>query len=396
MTAIALTVNGERISRDVESRTHLADLLRDELRLTGTHLGCEHGVCGSCTVLLDGVPVRSCVTLAVACDGLEVRSIEGFPDDPVMAELRAAFSAKHGLQCGFCTPGMLIMARDLVLRVPDADERRIREELAGNLCRCTGYTGIVNAVRSVLEDRAARGASTPRATAAVSPPPVNPVVAAPDRPPVSPRPVQASPSAATGDDPRPGWTRFEEAVDLTLPPAAVWTALKDFALVAACLPGAELLEQDDRQVKGRMKVKLGPIAASFVGSATVEYDEDSRTGRVRGGGSDGGSGSRTSAEATYRVVAAPGGPGSRILLSVAYNLQGPLAQFSRSGLAQEVGRRLVGQFALNLNAQLADGDGRAEGQGRAATLDAGGLLWSALRAWGRRLVDRVLGRSASD
>src|SRR5262249_49899186 len=131
--------------------THLGDFLRDQLRLTGTHLGCEHGVCGACTVLIDGAPARSCITYAVACDGLEVRTIEGFEDDALMAELREAFSREHRPQCRFCTAGMLISARDIVQRHPGADERRIRTELSGNLCRCTGYVGIVNAVKSVAE-----------------------------------------------------------------------------------------------------------------------------------------------------------------------------------------------------------------------------------------------------
>ncbi|HKX11418.1 MAG TPA: (2Fe-2S)-binding protein, partial [Stellaceae bacterium] len=161
MTTISVTVNGRAVSAEVEPRTHLADFLRDQLRLTGTHLGCEHGVCGACTVLIDGVPARSCITYAVACDGLEVRTIEGFEDDAVMAELREAFSREHGLQCGFCTAGMLISARDIVQRLPGADERRIRTELSGNLCRCTGYVGIVNAVKSVTARARPNAAPSP-------------------------------------------------------------------------------------------------------------------------------------------------------------------------------------------------------------------------------------------
>ncbi len=163
MTAISLTVNGRAVSAEVEPRTHLGDFLRDHLRLTGTHLGCEHGVCGACTVLIAGAPARACITYAVACDGLEIRTIEGFEDDALMAELREAFSREHGLQCGFCTAGMLISARDIVQRFPGADERRIRTELSGNLCRCTGYVGIVNAVKSVAGRQSApsaRGSST--------------------------------------------------------------------------------------------------------------------------------------------------------------------------------------------------------------------------------------------
>ena len=152
---ISLVVNGRSIEAVVEPRTHLADFVRDALRLTGTHLGCEHGVCGACTVLIDGAPARSCIAYAAACDGAEVRTIEGFDDDEPMAKLRKAFHEHHALQCGYCTPGMLVAARDIVLRLPDADEARVRLELAGNLCRCTGYVGIVDAILAVLEERRA-------------------------------------------------------------------------------------------------------------------------------------------------------------------------------------------------------------------------------------------------
>lgn len=150
---ISLNINGEAVQALVEPRTHLADFLRESRGLTGTNLGCEHGVCGACTLEIDGVPARSCITFAVACNGATVRTIEGFADDPVMAELRAAFTAEHALQCGYCTPGMLVTARDIVMRLPDADEARIRKELSGNLCRCTGYMGIVRAIQRVLAAR---------------------------------------------------------------------------------------------------------------------------------------------------------------------------------------------------------------------------------------------------
>lgn len=150
---IRLTVNDETIVREIEPRVNVADFLREHLGLTGTHVGCEHGVCGACTVEIDGAPARSCIAYAVGCEGARVRSIEGLHDDPVMVQLREAFSAEHALQCGYCTPGMLITARDIVLRIPDADDARIRKELAGNLCRCTGYVGIVRAIARVLRDR---------------------------------------------------------------------------------------------------------------------------------------------------------------------------------------------------------------------------------------------------
>ncbi len=151
MTRVSLRVNGRVVSADVEPRTHLADFVREHLLLTGTHIGCEHGVCGACTVLLNGEPARSCITYAAACEGVEIRTIEGLEDDPIAIRLRTAFSAEHALQCGYCTPGMLVTANDIVRRLPDASDDDIRVELAGNLCRCTGYNGIVRAIRRVLD-----------------------------------------------------------------------------------------------------------------------------------------------------------------------------------------------------------------------------------------------------
>ena len=156
MSFITLNVNGRELRAEADGRCSLADHLREQHGLTGTHLGCEHGVCGACTLEIDGAPARSCITFASACEGRQVRTIEGFDDDELMARLREAFSAEHALQCGYCTPGMLITAHDIVRRLPDADESRIRLELSGNLCRCTGYRGIVRAIQHVLaEGRAA-------------------------------------------------------------------------------------------------------------------------------------------------------------------------------------------------------------------------------------------------
>ncbi len=146
MTAIRLEINGAAVADDVPPRLSLADFLRERRHLTGTHLGCEHGVCGACTVLVDGEPVRACLMLTVACDERAVRTIEGFADDRVMALLRDAFHRCHALQCGFCTPAMLITAHDLVRRGRAGSEDEIRRGLAGNICRCTGYTNIVAAI----------------------------------------------------------------------------------------------------------------------------------------------------------------------------------------------------------------------------------------------------------
>lgn len=147
---IALEVNGSAVTVDVSPRTHLADLIREKLGLTGTHIGCEHGVCGACTVEIDGQIARSCISFAVACEGSRVRTIEGFEDDPLMVRLREAFTAEHALQCGYCTPGMLIAARDLIRRKGRLTAKEIRVAMSGNLCRCTGYAGIVKAIERVM------------------------------------------------------------------------------------------------------------------------------------------------------------------------------------------------------------------------------------------------------
>jgi len=157
-TSISAVINGKPVQSSVEPRTSLADLLREELRLTATHLGCEQGVCGACTVLIDGQPARACITLAVGIDGADVRTLEGLDQDPLMLVLKAAFHDKHGLQCGFCTPGMLISAWDLLRRKPHLGEAEIRIAISGNLCRCTGYQGIVRSIKAAGEKWAARTA----------------------------------------------------------------------------------------------------------------------------------------------------------------------------------------------------------------------------------------------
>ena len=146
MTAVSITLNGRDVTAEVEGRLSLADLIREQPGSTGTHLACEHGVCGACTILLDGRPVRSCITLAAQASGGAVRTVEGFDDDAAMAIIRQAFHEAHGLQCGYCTPGMLVTVRDMLKRGKASDQIEIRRELSGNICRCTGYMGIVQAV----------------------------------------------------------------------------------------------------------------------------------------------------------------------------------------------------------------------------------------------------------
>ena len=153
LTTIRLIVNGESVEAAVAPRQHLADFLRDGLGLTGTHVGCEHGVCGACTVRLDGTIVRSCLVLAVQADGSSVDTVEGLSDSGVLADLQAAFEARNALQCGFCTPGMLLAAQELLAQGGVPDRATIREHLSGNYCRCTGYHAIVDAVAATAQAR---------------------------------------------------------------------------------------------------------------------------------------------------------------------------------------------------------------------------------------------------
>jgi carbon-monoxide dehydrogenase small subunit len=352
----AVTVNGRAIVARAEPRTHLADFLREGLDLTGTHLGCEHGVCGACTILLDGEPARSCLTFAVACDGSTIETIEGLDHDEIVSELRAAFMREHALQCGYCTPGMLITARELVMRLPDANERRVRLGLSGNLCRCTGYAGIVRAVRAVIGERRARGIA-PDAGANR---PLGPVGAASASaraivPPAERRErvsSSAPPTAAIVDF-IPA-NSFEQSFTVAHPADDVFALFGRIEDVASCLPGASVAAHPTPDtVEGAISVRLGPIAAAFRGAARVERDEATRSGRIIGAGADTGSRSSTQGMIRYRVLDGSSEGTSRVELEVGYTLKGALAQFSRPGLVRDLAARIIAVFAANLEARLA-------------------------------------------
>jgi carbon-monoxide dehydrogenase small subunit len=396
MTPVSLTVNALRVVETVEPRTHLADLLRDRLGLTGTHLRCEQGACGACTLLIDGRPARSCITYAVLCEGAQITTIEGLENDPVMAELRRAFAAEHGLQCGFCTPGMLITARDIVLRLPDADERRIRLELSGNLCRCTGYVGIVRAIRRVLEERRL-------GRLAVSPP---------DRIALGPagsQHAERTASAAAAPIPEAGMdeTRapfaegglglggrkpsieIRRSLVIERPPQEVWAFLSDVERVVPCMPGATLTSVDGDRLRGRVAIKLGPIAAAFNGEARIIRDDAERRGTILGTGRDGLSGSRANAEIEYVLTPERAGTAARIDIVVRAGLIGPLAQFGRSGIVDDLAARLSDMFARNLERRLtgSDADGEA-----AAPIAAGSLLGAVIFSRIRTALARLPGK----
>ncbi|MDB5501831.1 MAG: carbon monoxide dehydrogenase [Tardiphaga sp.] len=392
MNTIELTVNRRAVNASVEPRTSLADFLRDQRDLTGTHLGCEHGVCGACTLLLDGVPARSCITYAVSCDGADVTTIEGLDDDEIATELRAAFTREHALQCGYCTPGMLVSARDLVKRLSDADEQAIRVGMSGNLCRCTGYVGIVNAIKSVISARRARDiAGEPDAGRKLLGPvgsghkawtSANPTAA-------MAAPVEAASAIVPLEIPdfTPS-TVLEQSFDVAHPPAKVFALFDDIAAVASCLPGASLTgTPTPARVEGAIRVKIGPISANFNGAARVESDPVTLSGRILGVGRDQRSRSTTQGEIRYRVLPLDNGAATRVELSIGYSLTGMLAQVGRSGLVRDLAARLIAEFAGNLDRRLSGGAGASAAP--AAELNGISLVFGLLReravAFARRL-----------
>ena len=364
MKQVALTVNGRLVQALVEPRTHLADFLREQLHLTGTHLGCEQGVCGACTISIDGAPQRSCITYAVDCDGSEVRTIEGFDDDPLMAELREAFSEYHALQCGFCTPGMLITARDIVARLGEITDERIREELAGNLCRCTGYVGIVNAVRAVANGKLA-GAAAPTAVVRSA----TPVAIA-----TTTLPVQPTASVSSATLTRDGQSTLTEHIAVNAAPDAVWAALADPRRVAACVPGAEITEVDGEQLVGTLRVAMGPIKAAFAGRGTLTRNDATREGSIIGQSRDARSGSLAHGEARFAVRPGQMGEGTILDVTLSWRLSGMLAQFNRSGLVHGMVRQIAATFARNLEASVTNSEPPA-----ARPLGLLALLWSMIR-----------------
>jgi carbon-monoxide dehydrogenase small subunit len=346
VNAVTLRINGTEVTKDIEPRTHLADFVRENLNLTGTHLGCEHGVCGACTMLVDGRPVRSCLSYAVACAGADVRTAESFDDNPVMSLLRSAFSRHHALQCGYCTPGMLATAHDIVTRLPDADEARVREELSGNLCRCTGYVGIVAAIRDVLSSGphiSTLDVTSTRSTQMTS----TAWNAA-----VTVEGIGGAGGVLPGVIPTPeridGGMTLSRSAALPVPLDRLWATLRDIETIAKCLPGASIEKiNPDGSIVGAFTVAIGPMRARFSGTAQVAFDAASRGGMVRGAGGDAISRSRADGVIQFKA-SADGNYGSRLDLDMTYKLSGPLAQFGRPAVVAHVVDRLLGDFSKNL------------------------------------------------
>jgi carbon-monoxide dehydrogenase small subunit len=324
-----------------------------------------------------------------------VTTIEGLDDDEIAKELRAAFSREHALQCGYCTPGMLISARDLVLRAQSPSEQDVRIAMSGNLCRCTGYVGIIDAVRSVIGDRRARGITAiPGAgrsalgpagsdhghTAVARDAAVRTAPGMADQ-------READDALAAGEKVPASFTpqaSFDQSFVVHHPLDDVWRFFADVPAVAACLPGASVAaDVNARTVAGKMRIKVGPIAAEFHGLAEIERDPEARSGTIRGSGQDRRSSSATQGVIRYRLLPVDR-QSTRVELNVGYRLTGTLAQFSRSDLVQDIAGRLIAMFAQNLEARLT----RPEEPARpAAELKAIPLLFSALMKWtGARLT----------
>jgi len=394
VTTIGINVNARAVKASVEPRTHLADFLRDHLNLTGTHLGCEHGVCGACTLLIDDMPARSCITFAASCDGARVTTIEGLDDDEIATELRSAFTREHALQCGYCTPGMLISARDLVLRLDTANERAIRVGLSGNLCRCTGYVGIVRAVRAVIEDRRKRGI---RPITGAGRDRLGPVGSGNGTSverskttwsPASSEVQERSISRAAIPDFVPDRV-FEQHFTVASPPDTVFAMFGDIRQVAACLPGVSLTgDPTPEHVEGVIRVRLGPISAGFRGTARIERDPSTLSGQIVGRGDDQRSRSSTQGEIRYRLVPVEQGAATRVELSIGYSLQGMLAQIAREGLVRDLAARLTADFARNLDLKLS-GNGESGPTQPAKSIDGLALVLDQLRALVRKMVRRT-------
>ncbi len=387
--AIALTVNGTEVTVDAQPRVHLADVLREQLGLTGTHLGCEHGVCGMCTVLVDGAAARACLLFAVQCDGADVVTVEGLGSAEEQHPLQQAFSAHHGLQCGFCTPGMLMSSYDLLAEGPEGtaippDELPV--EMSGVLCRCTGYRGILAAVADVAAEHP-DGLPAPRNCGArtlvgrgggrplhETPAPAEPGDETRRREPAQVRLPAGAPSATV-----------EVRSELDVPVEKAWEVLDDFHRLAACLPGAELVEvlADDRY-RGRATVALGPVKLVFDGLAqVVERAPDEHRLRVHAQGADTG-GSTTQADIRLRAEPAPGG-GTVLQAEAALYLSGRIAQFGRA-LAGDVSRRLFEQFAVAVEENARTGRAPAAPAAPPGALSLlAGTLVARLRAAVRRL-----------
>jgi carbon-monoxide dehydrogenase small subunit len=347
---VTMTVNGSEVTRSLPARVTLSDALRDHLGLTGTHVGCEHGICGMCTVLVDGEAARACLLFAVQLDGAEITTVEGLGRPEELHPLQESFGRHHGLQCGFCTPGFLMSSYDLLMHQPDVQREELPAELSGVLCRCTGYRNIVDAVDEVATayrdgipepgncaPRALVGRST-GATAGKGEPEAREETATTERPEQILLP--------TGEP----TISIEVRSDLQSPPAEVGRVFGDTPLLARCLPGAELTDDlGENWYAGRARIALGPVRLSFNGVAQVQEQTADRIVMVAQGKDTAGGG----AQARIVMSAEPSAAGTSLQANADVFLSGRVAGFGRS-LAGDVSRRMFEEFARSLD-QVASG-----------------------------------------
>jgi aerobic-type carbon monoxide dehydrogenase small subunit (CoxS/CutS family)/carbon monoxide dehydrogenase subunit G len=352
MTDVALTVNGTPVTLDVEPRITLADTLRHRLGLTGTHVGCEHGVCGACTVLVDGAAVRSCLMFAVQADGRDVVTVEALGSSSDLHPLQDAFRRHHGLQCGFCTPGFLMSAYEL-LRDGVDDEAKIAEELSGVLCRCTGYRGIVDAVRELAESGVPlpepANLGLPVAVAGGTAATVTGTIATPEPELDAALPDLSIPAGEPTEV-------IEVSTEIAHEPDAVWALLSDFPRMSRCLPGVELSTVlGDDIYGGRAQISMGPLKFDFAGAAhVIERDDEGRSLRAVAAGHDI-SGGGVRADLRFGAEPSSDGDGTVVRVHARIYLSGRAAQFGRSILG-EVSRQLFADFGRTVERTLTTGE----------------------------------------
>ncbi|GAB3464506.1 2Fe-2S iron-sulfur cluster-binding protein [Streptomonospora sediminis] len=387
---VRMTVNGTAVDLRVPARLTLLDALRERLGLTGTHTGCEHGVCGMCTVLVDGDAARACLLLACQLDGSEVVTVEGLGRPNDLHPLQAAFGRNHALQCGFCTPGFLMSSYDLLSHEPGVAEEDLPEKLSGVICRCTGYRNIVTAVAETAHEHpdgppaptnCAQRVLTGRGGAGSGPLP-----GAPGTDQAAAAPAADSDTAIELPDSDP-----TVSVEITSEPAVtedrLWRVLEDVHTLARCLPGAELTgELGPDRYAGRARVAAGPVKLSFTGVAHVlESDRDRGRLHVVAQGQDTG-GARTQGDVV--LTAEPTETGMRLRAVADVYLTGRIAQFGRA-LAGDISRRMFEQFTEALEQAAATGGAPVRAASAPSAL---GLMVHALRGRVRALIARITAR----
>ena len=383
---VNLTINGTEVALSLPARVTLSDALRDHLGLTGTHVGCEHGICGMCTVLVDGDAARACLLFAVQLDGAEITTVEvlGRPDE--LHPLQESFGRHHGLQCGFCTPGFLMSSYDLLTHEPEVQRDDLPTELSGVLCRCTGYRNIIDAVDEVAQDHrgslpgpgncgqrtlVGRTSATSSAAAVVA---------------------ESSLEEAPAERPQEiDLPAGDPAIDidvisqLTSGPNEVARVFGDIRLLARCLPGAELTDELGADwYRGRARIALGPMRMAFNGIAHIEEQSADRI-VMKAQGKDTGGGAQARIVMT---AAAVDGSGTALQAEAQVFLTGRIAGFGRS-LAGDVSRRMFEEFARAVDRAAA---GEEEPTAGARPPGAISLLLATIADRVRRFLRRLTSR----